>query len=89
MAEKIAFKELIARVATKRGARKNETEGAVKDFFIELANALSDGSDISVHGFGTFKCVDRKERKGRNPATGEDLIIPASRVIAFKQTKKS
>jgi len=52
---------------------------------IELIKAtLTSGEDVLVTGFGKFCVNDKKERKGRNPATGEDAILPARRVVTFK-----
>ena len=48
-----------------------------------IVEALGKGDTISLIGFGTFKVVERKARKGRNPQTGEEIYIAASRVPKF------
>ena len=56
---------------------------------LELIKAsLESGDDVLVSGFGKFSVKEKKERKGRNPATGEDAIIPARRVATFKCSGK-
>lgn len=53
-----------------------------------IKSTLQSGDDVLVSGFGKF-CVKRKaERKGRNPATGRDAILPARRVVTFKCSGK-
>lgn len=53
-----------------------------------MKNTLASGEDILISGFGKF-CVKRKsERRGRNPVTGDDLMQPAGRVVAFKCSGK-
>ena len=48
-----------------------------------ITKALGKGDSVSLIGFGTFKVVDRKARKGRNPQTGEEIDITASKVPKF------
>jgi len=52
-------------------------------FLSSILKALEDGNSVSLVGFGTFKVSDRKARKGRNPQTGEEIDIPASKVPKF------
>ncbi len=49
-----------------------------------MKNKLESGEDIMVSGFGKFCVNEKKERKGRNPATGEDLMLPKRRVVTFQ-----
>lgn len=48
---------------------------------------IANGEQVSFTGFGSFKVVERSERKGRNPRTGEECLIPASRVVKFTPGK--
>jgi len=49
-----------------------------------IKKSLETGDDILISGFGKF-CVKKKaERKGRNPATGDDLMLPPRKVVSFK-----
>ena len=49
-----------------------------------IKSKLESGDDVMVSGFGKFCVKDKQARKGRNPATGEDAILPARRVVTFK-----
>jgi len=50
----------------------------------EIKKSLEDGDDVMISRFGKFCVNQKKERKGRNPATGEDLILDPRKVITFK-----
>ncbi len=61
----------------------------ITESLLELIKAtLASGDDVLVSGFGKFCVKEKKERKGRNPATGEDAILSARRVVTFKYSGK-
>ena len=62
---------------------KKEAQAAVDCVFSSITETLGKGDSVSLIGFGTFKVADRKARKGRNPQTGEEIDIAASRVPKF------
>ena len=62
---------------------KKDAQAAVDCVFSSIANALGNGDAVSLIGFGTFKVSKRKARKGRNPQTGEEINIAASKVPKF------
>jgi DNA-binding protein HU-beta len=62
---------------------KKEAQAAVDCIFETITNALKNQEAAQVTGFGTFKAADRKARKGRNPQTGEEIDIAASKVPKF------
>jgi len=74
--------ELINEVA-KVVSTKKEAQAAVDSVFSSITKALKKGKDVTLVGFGTFKVVKRKARKGRNPATGEEIKIKASKAPKF------
>ena len=77
-------KELIAKLAEKMGTTK-KAAGEQLDVTLEtIAEALVSGQDVKLTGFGTFTVVERAERNGVNPATGESIMIPASKAPKFK-----
>ncbi len=53
-----------------------------------IKSSLESGDNVLVSGFGKFSVKEKAERKGRNPATGEDAILPARRVVTFKCSYK-
>ena len=79
--------ELIKRVAERTGTTLKLTRQLVDTTFDEIASALEDGERLMFPGFGTFCIVERKERKGRNPRTGEEITIPAKKVVKFRAAK--
>ena len=64
-----------------------QAEAAYEGLFNILAETLKKGDSIAISGFGSFKLVQRKARKGRNPRTGEEIAIPASKAVKFTPGK--
>ena len=63
---------------------KKEIAEVVEAVFNAITDAMVDGETVNVSGFGKFEAVERAERTGRNPQTGEELTIPACRAPKFK-----
>ena len=64
-----------------------QAEAAYDKLFGIIGAALKSGDAVNISGFGNFKVVHRKARKGRNPRTGEDMQIPASKAVKFTPGK--
>ncbi|PAY59941.1 DNA-binding protein, partial [Ligilactobacillus salivarius] len=64
-----------------------EAEAAVSAFTETVKEALAEGKKVQLIGFGNFEVRERAARKGRNPQTGEEIDIPATKVPAFKPGK--
>lgn len=79
--------DLVGQVAGTTGMTKKDVEKTVNAFFDAVEEALKDGSKVQLVGFGTFEVRERKARKGRNPQTGQEINIPATKVPAFKAGK--
>lgn len=79
--------DLITTVAESAGLTKKDTEKVVSGLLAAITDALVSGDKVQIVGFGTFEVRARKEREGRNPSNGKPMIIPASRVPAFKAGK--
>ena len=79
--------DLIDGVASKSGLTKKDATAAVEALFEVVTETLADGERVQVIGFGSFEVRDRAARKGRNPQTGEEIEIPATKVPAFKAGK--
>jgi len=54
----------------------------------EIKKPLTNGENVMISGFGKFCVNEKKERKGRNPATGDDLMLPPRRVVTFKCSQR-
>ncbi len=70
--------EFIDRVADAADMTKADAARAVDAVFDSITEALKNGDDVRLVGFGTFSAAERKARDGRNPRTGETIKIPAS-----------
>ena len=62
---------------------KSDAQAAVDCVLSSITKALGKGDSVTLVGFGTFKVADRKARKGRNPQTGAEIHIAASKVPKF------
>lgn len=80
--------ELVGQVAEATQQTKKEAEQIVDLVFAGITEALLSGEKLDVRGFGIFKIRDQKARQGRNPRTGETLLIPAKKVAVFKPSKQ-
>lgn len=81
-------KELIDAMATKTGSSKADTERTVAALIEIISDTLKKGDSLSLPGFGSFEVRERPAHNGRNPRTGEQLKIAASRIPAFKAGAK-
>jgi nucleoid DNA-binding protein len=78
--------DLVNEVANVVGTKK-EAQAAVDSVFSSITKALKKGDAVTLVGFGTFKVTKRKARKGRNPQTGEEIKIKASKAPKFTAGK--
>ena len=79
---------MIEKVAAKTQLKKSEAEVAVDAALAIIAEALQANERVDLRGFGSFVVKERKERQGRNPRTGETIIIAAKRDASFKPGKE-
>ncbi|MFC4770460.1 HU family DNA-binding protein [Enterococcus hermanniensis] len=79
---------LVEQVAEKTGLTKKDAASAVDALFNGIQSSLQDGEKVQVIGFGNFEVRERAARKGRNPQTGEEITIAASKSPAFKAGKQ-
>lgn len=63
---------------------KSKSTSIVETLLGSIKNTLENKEDVLISGFGKFCVKDKKDRRGRNPATGEDLTLEARRVVVFK-----
>ena len=79
--------DLVVSVADKAGLTKSDATKAVDAVLESVSQTLQSGGDVRLVGFGTFSVVARARTEGRNPRTGEKIIIPASKQPKFKAGK--
>lgn len=76
--------DLIDQIASKSGLTKVVAKNALEAFVDVTADTLKKGNRLALVGFGSFTILNRKERTGRNPQTGEEITILAKKVVKFK-----
>ena len=69
------------------GFSKNEAAGMVETTLDVMKDALQSGEKVKISSFGTFTIRSKKERLGRNPKTGEDMVIEPRKVLTFKPSQ--
>ena len=79
--------ELSSRIAAEASLSKAAADTLIDAVFSTISDALARGETVAIAGFGTFSTQARAARQGRNPRTGEPLIIAASKAPAFKAGK--
>ena len=80
--------DVVEQVVETTGLARNATVAVVESLLEIIKGTLEKGEDVLVSGFGKFYVKCKNERKGRNPATGTDMILPARRVVTFKCSGK-
>lgn len=79
--------ELVATIAEACEITKVRAEQALNTVLSNMAGAMEKGERVTLSGFGSFRVVQRAAQKGRNPQTGQSLVIPAHNVVKFKPGK--
>ncbi len=79
--------ELVDAIAKDTGLTKKDAEAALKSFIENVSKELGKGKPVQLIGFGTFDVGKRAARTGRNPKTGEEIKIAASKNVKFKAGK--
>jgi len=80
--------QIVESVQKQTGFPKNRASEIVETLLEIIKRTLASGEDVLVSGFGKFSVNAKKERKGRNPATGEDMILEPRKVVTFKCSGK-
>jgi len=88
MAKTITKADIVDYLNNELGLNKSECKILVEDFFDEIKNSLINNEEVKLSGFGNFELINKKERPGRNPKTGEDVTITARRVVTFRAGNK-
>ena len=79
--------ELVSVIAQNAELSKKDAENALAATVDAITKALAEGDKVQIVGFGTFEVRERAARTGKNPRTGEEIEIAASKVPAFKAGK--
>ena len=79
---------LVDQIAASTELNKQECEKIVNSLFAAMTKAMQAGERIEIRGFGSFRVKDKAARQGRNPRTGETVLVPAKKVAAFKPSNE-
>jgi len=71
-------------IISEMGLNQRQAKALVDQFFAEIKNTLEQAETVKLSGFGNFILRDKVSRPGRNPKTGEEAVISARRIVAFK-----
>jgi integration host factor subunit alpha len=80
--------QIIEAISIKNGLSKKQSTETVETLLGVMKSTLASGEDVLISGFGKFKVKQKKERKGRNPATGGDMMLAPRKVVTFKCSGK-
>lgn len=81
-------KELVAQISTKGNIPQTAARRVLDKVLTNMARAMEKGEKVTISGFGSFHIIKRAAQAGRNPQTGEQITIPARRVVKFRPAKK-
>jgi integration host factor subunit alpha len=79
---------LVKALAKEEGYALNNTVELVETLIELIKSKLSSGEDVLISGFGKFCVKEKRERRGRNPATGEDMMLEPRRVVTFRCSRQ-
>ena len=79
---------IVDAVAERNGYTRKKSIEIVEILFELIKQSLESGEDVLISGFGKFCVKNKKKRKGRNPATGKDLILSPKKVVTFRWSGK-
>ncbi|HUV79154.1 MAG TPA: integration host factor subunit alpha [Desulfobacterales bacterium] len=80
--------QIVKSIHNQIGLPKNKSTETVKTLIEVIKKTLASGEDILISNFGKFCVREKKERKGRNPATGDDLMLEPRKVVTFRCSGK-
>lgn len=80
--------DIVEAVQSEMEFTKNQSIDLIESLLELIKSKLESGEDVLVSGFGKFCINEKKERRGRNPATGEDMMLAPRRVVTFKCSGK-
>jgi integration host factor subunit alpha len=80
--------DIVEAVAKQNGYTLNQSFEVVESLREMIKSSLESGEDVMISGFGKFSVKERKERRGRNPTTGESMMLSPKKVVSFKCSGK-
>ena len=84
MPSKLTKADIISTIQLENGYTLNRSADIVEILLEIIKRTMESGENVMITGFGKFQVKDKRERRGRNPATNDDMILPPRRVVTFK-----
>ena len=85
---KLTKAQVVESIQNELGLQANHSQQVVETILEIMKSTLESGEDILISGFGKFCIKEKRARKGRNPATGDDMMLKARRVVTFRCSSK-
>lgn len=80
--------DIVESIAEQNGLPKTKSFEIVETLLEIIKKSLESGEDVLISGFGKFCVQKKKERRGRNPSTGEDMMLAPRKIVTFKWSRK-
>jgi integration host factor subunit alpha len=80
--------DIVETISKENGYTKNKSFEIVETLLEIIKSTLESGEDVLISGFGKFRVNEKRERKGRNPATGEAMMMTARKIVTFKCSRQ-
>ncbi len=80
--------QIVEAISDQTGFPKNKSSEMIEIILKLIKNSLESGKDVLISGFGKFRVKEKKKRRGRNPANGEDMMLSPRKVVTFKWSGK-
>lgn len=80
--------DIVESIAEQNGLPKTKSSEIVETLLETIRKSLESGEDVLISGFGKFCVKKKKQRRGRNPATGEDMMLRPRKIVTFKSSGK-
>ena len=88
MTKSLTKMDIIKAIATSNGYTQNQAADIIDTLMEIIIHSLETGDDVLISGFGKFCVREKNARRGRNPATGESMIIEQRRIVTFQCSDK-
>ena len=80
--------DIMSKISNETGLTNSQSRNVFENLLGVIISTLESGEDVLFSGFGKFSVIEKNVRKGRNPATGSDMMLPARKVVNFKCSGK-
>ncbi|MBI5581142.1 MAG: integration host factor subunit alpha [Deltaproteobacteria bacterium] len=80
--------DIVKALAKENGYPVNQSAELIETLIERIKSSLASGDDVLISGFGKFCVKEKNQRRGRNPATGEDMMLEGRRVVTFRCSRQ-